>query len=536
VLSPTLISFNSRFELSNPYPVNITIDQLALPAYATTITNPFKVYVKRNSYFVCYLSQSFSIALTPGSLSVALIASTLVAGLTSSYTFTLTLTHSIAASSKVSFYFSPSYFSVGGGVGCQSSQSTTCSVASSSNLVEVTSAVTSSSTSVQIVLSGILNPSAVGAFSPIAVSTYALINGSYFLVDSNQADAVLSLTARPMLLNNLNITSSSYIVAASATYTFSLQNNNAVPLGSKIRIYVPSLITFTTAVCSQLCITGIYNGSQGIQLEEVGPLAAGMVSSFTVDSMVNPLSTQPTPAFSVEIYDSANQLLEYLSFGPSFRATTPSSMLMSVTPSSGQNSVKNTYMITFSTSYTLSAAVALVLVVPSSQSCPSCVAQPFNSSHNELVFYNQSAVGNSWSLSLPSFGNFYSLQPQSWRGAVMSNDLLYLHANATATLTTSTPSTLVYSYTFTKQQLATATDLLVSGLTSATLWTNVGSIVLSFGSDFDLSGVTCINVGYVCTNSSSQFTLVVSTAGSLSSITIKNVLTPALSPSTNITL
>jgi hypothetical protein len=60
ILSSTLISFRSKFEVSNPNPINITIDKLTLPPYATTISSPFLVYVKRNTYFVCYVSKVFN--------------------------------------------------------------------------------------------------------------------------------------------------------------------------------------------------------------------------------------------------------------------------------------------------------------------------------------------------------------------------------------------------------------------------------------------------------------------------------------------
>jgi len=52
VLSNNLISF-SLIPLSSPYPVNITIQSLILPAYATTISSPFKITIKRNDFAVC---------------------------------------------------------------------------------------------------------------------------------------------------------------------------------------------------------------------------------------------------------------------------------------------------------------------------------------------------------------------------------------------------------------------------------------------------------------------------------------------------
>ena len=86
---------------------------------------------------------------------------------------------------------------------------------------------------------GILNPSAVGQFTPISISTYTQVSGVYYLVDTNQVDATLALEARPMALSDLTISSSSYEVYASANYTITVKNNNNVEVGSTITIYVP---------------------------------------------------------------------------------------------------------------------------------------------------------------------------------------------------------------------------------------------------------------------------------------------------------
>ena len=129
---------------------------------------------------------------------------------------------------------------------------------------------------------GILNPSAVGPFTPISISTYTQVNGVYYLVDTNQVDAILSLQARPMALSDLTISSSSYEVYASANYTITVKNNNNVEVGSTITIYVPTEITYASIACSVVCVSGTFNGTQGIQLQQIGPLSAGTTSTFTI--------------------------------------------------------------------------------------------------------------------------------------------------------------------------------------------------------------------------------------------------------------
>ena len=157
-----------------------------------------------------------------------------------SYNFSLALSHAIGSTSKVSFYFNSGYFNIGS-VTCQSSQSTNCTViGSSNNLVEVGSLTVNSVSSLDVVLSGIVNPAQVGLFSPISINTYTSVNGTYYSVDTNTADATLAMTARPMLISDLNITTSSSVVSASSTYTFWIRNNNALPSNSFIVLYLPS--------------------------------------------------------------------------------------------------------------------------------------------------------------------------------------------------------------------------------------------------------------------------------------------------------
>ena len=85
----------------------------------------------------------------------------------------------------------------------------------------------------------------------------------------------------------------------------------------------------------------------------------------------------------------------------------------------------------------------------------------------------------------------------------MSNDLLYFHGNGSTTLTTTIPSTITFSHSFSTYQLALSTDLTITSLVSATQSSNIGKIIVSFGSDFGLANVDCSNTGYSCTNTSS---------------------------------
>ena len=99
---------------------------------------------------------------------------------------------------------------------------------------------------------------------------------------------------------------------------------------------------------------------------------------------------------------------------------------------------------------------------------------------------------------MASFTYFYSYETFKISGAVMSNDLLYFYSNGSFELTNQRPSNPSFVYSFTKRQLSTITDLMISNFTSATVVSYIGSIVLRFGSDFDISSATCVNSAYNC--------------------------------------
>jgi hypothetical protein len=160
-----------------------------------------------------------------------------------------------------------------------------------------------------IVISSITNPSAIGNFTAILITSYFLSQGSYYVQDINQNSAYFSLSSRPLALSDINITSSSYTVYALSDYSFSLRNNNQIAANSYIWIVFPNEITLSATTCNHVCIYGSYNGSQAVQFQQIGPLSSSTLSSLTVYHGINPISTKPTSSFQIYIYNSQNQLL-----------------------------------------------------------------------------------------------------------------------------------------------------------------------------------------------------------------------------------
>jgi hypothetical protein len=192
-----------------------------LPNYAAAITAPFQIYVLRNSFLVCSVSASFNVSLDPGVITATLAGSNLQAGVVADYSFFLSFQHSLQPTSRLSFYFNPQYFSIGSGISCISSGSSNCTVLQTSNNTIVVQSLTLSATStLNIVVSGILNPSAIGNFTAVMITSYFLSNGTFYIQDVNQNSAYFSLTSRPLALSNVNVSASSYQVYALADYTF----------------------------------------------------------------------------------------------------------------------------------------------------------------------------------------------------------------------------------------------------------------------------------------------------------------------------
>ena len=226
------------------------------------------------------------------------------------YSFFLSFQNDIQSSSRISFYFNAQYFSIGGNISCISSGSSNCSVVQASNNTIIVGSVTLATVStLSIVISGITNPSTIGNFTAIMITSYFLFNGSYYVQDINQNSAFFSLSPRPLTLSNINISSTSYQVYALSDYTFSLRNNNQIAANSYIWIIFPSDIKFSAITCNLVCISGTYNNSQGVQFQQIGPLSASTLLALTVYHVINPISTKPTSSFQIYIFNAQNQLL-----------------------------------------------------------------------------------------------------------------------------------------------------------------------------------------------------------------------------------
>jgi hypothetical protein len=128
-------------------------------------------------------------------------------------------------------------------------------------------------------------------------------------------------------------------------------------------------------------VSGSYNGSKGVQFQQLGPLSALTISTLMVNGIINPISTKPTSTFAVYLFDSQNNMLEYLPSGVSFQAKTPSLLTISPSNLALQNSYVGWFNITCSPIYQVADPVVLIMNVPNSLACPSCLSSPLNSTY-----------------------------------------------------------------------------------------------------------------------------------------------------------
>ena len=534
VFSSSQLTFTIPGQHTNPFPVNITLTNITLPSYAASITDPYTMTITRNTFAICSTSTSMPLSLTAGTLNASLALTTTQAGVPSNYSLTLQLEHAISPDSVVEVYFSPSVFTVAtSGVTCQSSVSTNCTVISSaSNTVAVQWAVTTSASALVLTINDITNPSSVGDFTALAVTTRVTLNSATHLLDTNPTAATVTITARPMISSNFNASAASLITHARTTYTLNFLNNNPLPTGAYATITFPSAITLSSPTCNATCLLNP-NNSQALLVQQLGPLSASTITTVTVDNVVNPVSTQTTNPLTLSLFDSSDQLLEYLSSGPTLTMTTPNTLAVTAATSTPTNSATGWLNLTLTLTHSLLSSGAVVLTLPAGVSCPACTATPLNSSHQSFVFASTTFTDQQAQLTLANFVHYFSLEAITIDATVKSNDQLYDYSAGSTTLTNTGSSVPGFSYSFTTTQLSTSTDLMLSNITSATASGNIATLTLTFGTDWDLSSATCVNSDYNCSIAGNLVTLT-PTSNALTSFVIRSITSPGLSPATTV--
>ena len=90
IINSTAFQFTNIY-LYNPFPIQIIISNLTLPAYAASITSPYVMLVTRNAnnYLVCQMNSPFPITLSAGPMTGVLTPTNNQAGTSADYIFSM---------------------------------------------------------------------------------------------------------------------------------------------------------------------------------------------------------------------------------------------------------------------------------------------------------------------------------------------------------------------------------------------------------------------------------------------------------------
>ena len=190
----------------------------------------------------------------------------------------------------------------------------TCSLANINSLCTVTNAtainivlntVVSGNTNISITISSVTNPVTTTPTSSISIVTY------YNDIDSvvDMLTTGLIVTATPVQLKAATLTSSSYLVGQTSTYTLAINMTNTLPSNSALTITIPP----TSFPLSTVTLNAFYIGTtliSGCAMTQSAPMVLKLASScFTtastyiklvVNSLSNPLSTKPSDSWQIQ--------------------------------------------------------------------------------------------------------------------------------------------------------------------------------------------------------------------------------------------
>ena len=242
------------------------------------------------------------------------------------------------------------------------SVSSTCVLLNSTSfLVNINAAALVKGSTISITMNNLINPTTT---SP--TSTYTLT--TYYYNTSTPTDVLSSgalFTATAVTLASGSVTPTSFVVAASTTYTFTFQNTFALPAGSYVIIVFPTefanaaaaaLVSFSIGSLVQSACTMTVISNMQFKLTSCITSNAPSNTTFTVilANIINPTSTKPTSSLSISTYYN-NLLMEYMNSTLGVTLTTATSLLgssIAVTNSNVDSITTYTFTLNFSQSYT----------------------------------------------------------------------------------------------------------------------------------------------------------------------------------------
>ena len=425
-------------------------------------------------------------------------ASDLTVGATTTYTFSMQLSHILPAGAAIVITF-PSQISI-----AQRSSSYSCT----STIAGLNSAATCQvSSGVLTVLGGFPN-----GFSPGQVSfsidqvtnpsstaktstfTYVTYTNSSILYIIDQKTSSITFTSAVASLVSATVTPTSMITGSVTVYTFAITTKNSVPTNGYMVITFPSGVSISSTTnaansCTKLSgfssaslVCTATTSSLTVNGFSSGIFTAGQLS-FAVGYVTNPPSTAPYFSFVIATYDSSGNGIDYKSSGISVTVTTANTLTAaSVSIGSLVNSASTTYTFSLTVTNVTPTNAYVSIVAPSQVTLPNnfiCAAVT-----NIATVSCSYVSSNTFTVSLTFSGSTIAI------GTTISFSLASVINPST---TKQTDTFMIYTYT----SAGYAIDQKVSGISiQTTTGSNITNILIS-ADNSKISASTSYTVSYI---------------------------------------
>lgn len=301
---------------SSPTIINLNNFTLINPPYANKpVTLTFTTENLVDSTFYLIDRGTFDIVASPSTIVESGVSATNTSiNAVSRYTLWFRNINRLISTSFIIINFPPQITLTPGTSTCSlTGISSNCVINNASMLTVDINTVVVGGTNFSIVVNGVNNPSTTTPTSSFSIYTYYEDNLS--LVD--QLLTGLTLTATSVPLRSVQISSSSLVVGQLSTYTLTVQITNMLPMGSIMRVRIPttsfptsnvvlqSFMIGTTVIsaCAITTLSAMYIQLQSSCFATDTPASSTLRAQFS--NITNPVSTKPTNTWTVEtLYNS----------------------------------------------------------------------------------------------------------------------------------------------------------------------------------------------------------------------------------------
>lgn len=391
----TGFSNSTMISLTGMQATNVTVGGTIGAIVSYTVTYPTSIRPANlvfttvtNSSGVVYVidTATRAVTATAGVITTAAVAiANNSVNVPSTCTVTFTTVNNLVAGSVVIVQF-PNTLTLQGTT-CSSTGATgTCAASGTAATLTLTSTLNNAS-SVTITVPNVKNPSSAITTSSLSINTY-YDSGLDSGVDSISTG--LTLTSVANLLTVASVTPTLKQVGATTSYTFSITLNDPITIGGYFDLKFPAEVSFSAAntlltilSSSMEATCTISPSGTTIRFNNCFASANRSTSSplsFSLSSISNPSSFQPSSSFQIFTYDSSGNAINYQNSSLStLSVTMDTNAALSATITVANNTVHQTTTYTFSIVFTVAhiSGDQLVLTFPSEivpPGTPSCTA------------------------------------------------------------------------------------------------------------------------------------------------------------------